>query len=216
MKKLTRAEYVIVAFGLGILCPLILFTLCWWVTASLTIYQVLYISESGIAIGALIGLGVGVILDALYLRKWISRFYTMDERVLVLVYLCCSVMAVASFMGVPIGNLLLGTLAGVYIGRKEFHAARSRETVSKAIKRTSLFTSVITGTEALPIGLLALNEDWVVEWLQAATGIDSGAFTGILGLGLIGLLCGVLMVVQFWCTKTAAWIMFKLGRRESI
>jgi hypothetical protein len=205
-------ESVAVAFAVGILCPLLLFSLCWWGTATLTMYNVLRIPESGIAIAAFTGLAVGVTLDVFYLRRWINRFYRVDVRVMIPVYLYTSVVAVAFFMGLPIGNLLLGTLAGVYIGRREYYAARSGCAVSKAIRRASLFTAVVTGIEALPIGLLALNEEWVVEWLQVATGWDSGVVTGLLGIGLIVFLCIVLMAVQFWCTKTAARIAFERGR----
>ena len=77
-------------------------------------------------------------------------------------------------MGIPVGNIVLGTLAGAYIGRREYHAARSGESVSKTIMKASLFTAILTGAEALPIGFLALNEGWVVEeWLQRVTGKDS-------------------------------------------
>ena len=214
MDKMTKTESVAVGFVVGILCPLPLFVLCWWVTAILTMYHVLRIPESGIAVAAFTGLALGVTLDVLYLRRWISRFYSADLRVMVLVYLCCSVIAVAFFMGLPVGNVVLGTLAGVYIGRREYHAARSGESVSKTVRKASLFTAVVTGAEALPIGLLALNEDWVVEWLQRVTGMDSWAVTGLFGIGLIVVLCAVLMAVQFWCTKTMAWIAFGRGRGE--
>jgi hypothetical protein len=211
---MTKAESITVGLTVGILCPLLLFVLCWWVTAALTMVHVLPIPESGVAIAAFTGLALGIILDVIYLRRWIPRFYSMDARVMVLVYLCCSVIAVAFFMGLPVGNVVLGTLAGVYVGRREYHAARSGESVSRTVREASLFTGIVTGAEALPIGLLALNEDWVAEWLQVVTGKDPGAVTGLFGMGLIVLLCIVLMTVQFWCTKTMAWIAFGRGRGE--
>jgi hypothetical protein len=214
--KITRAESLVVGLAAGILCPLLLFTLGWWGSAALAVYQVLRIPESVIAIVAFTGLAAGVTLDVIYLKRWISRFYNADARVVALVYLCCSVMAVATFMGLPVGNLVLGTLAGAYIGRREYHAARRGQAISMTIKQTSIFTALVTGAEALPIGLLALNEDWVTEWLQAVTGIDSWSPTSLLGMGLVVLLCLVLMAVQFWCTKTTAWIAFTLDRRDAI
>ena len=211
---MSKTESVTVGFAVGILCPLLLFVSCWWITAALTAYHVLRIPESGIAVAAFTGLVLGVTLDVLFLRRWISRFYSADVRVMVLLYLCCSVIAVAFFMGLPVGNVVLGTLAGAYIGRREYHVARSGESVSKTVMKASLFTAILTGAEALPIGLLALNEDWVVEWLQRVTGKDSWAVSDLLGIGLIVMLCVVLMTVQFWCTKTMAWIAFGCGRRE--
>jgi hypothetical protein len=211
---MSKTESVTVGFAVGILCPLLLFVSCWWITAALTMYHILHIPESGIAVAASTGLALGVTLDVFFLRKWISRFYSADVKVMVLLYLCCSVIAVAFFMGIPVGNIVLGTLAGAYIGRREYHAARSGELVSKTVKNASFFTAILTGAEALPIGLLALKEDWVVEWLQRITGKDSWAVSGLLGIGQIVILCVVLMTVQFWCTKTMAWIMFGCGKRE--
>ena len=208
---MTKTESIAVGLAVGILCPLLLFVLFWWVTATLSMYHVLRIPESGIAAAAFTGLALGVTLDVLYLKRWILGFYSVDIRAMVLLYLCCSVMAVAFFMGLPVGNIVLGTLAGVYIGRRQYHAARSGESVSKTIRKASLFTALVTGAEALPIGLLALNEDWIVEWLQVSTGMDSWVAIGLLGIGLILLLCAVLMTVQFWCTKTMAWIAFGRG-----
>jgi hypothetical protein len=211
---MTKTESLAVGFAVGILCPLLLFVVCWWVTAALTIYHVLHIPESGVAVAALAGLVLGVALDVLYLRRWIARFYSVNLRVMALLYLSCSAIAVALFMGLPVGNVVLGTLAGAYIGRREYYAARSREVVVKAIRRASLFTAITTGVEALPIGLLALGEDWVVDWLQTITGMASSAATGQFGMGLVVVLSAVLMAVQFWCTKTMAWLALGRGRVE--
>lgn len=213
LDKMTRVEAIVVGLVLGSLCPLLLFVFGWWGAATLSRY-LLPIPESVIAAMALAGLALGLLLDGLYLRRWIPRFYRVGARVMVPVYLCCSVMAVAFFMGLPLGNLVLGTLAGGYIGRREYHAARSRDSAARTIRKASLFTAGVTGAEALPIGLLALNEDWVVDWLQAVTHIDAWTIPGLLGIGLIVSLCGVLMAVQFWCTKTMAWIVFGPGGRE--
>jgi len=70
----------------------------------------------------------------------------------------------------------------------------------------------VTGAEALPIGLLALCEDSVTDWLRAITGIDSAAAGGLLGVGLILVLCVILMAVQFWCTRTMGWVALGRGR----
>ena len=216
MNKLTSTESIIIGFVVGILCPLLLFVLFWWVSASLSIYGLLVISESGIAMVAIIGLVIGIALDVIYLRKWIQQFYRVDLRVLAPLYLGCSAVAVASFMGLPAGNLVLGTLAGVYIGRRQVHASRISDLAMNTIRKASFFTTIVTGGEALVIGLLALNEDWVVEWLVAVTGISPFAVTSWFGTGLILALCAVLMVVQFWCTRTMAWITFERGREKVI
>ena len=59
---MSKAESVTVGFAVGILCPLLLFVSCWWITAALTAYHVLRIPESGIAVAAFTGLALGWVL----------------------------------------------------------------------------------------------------------------------------------------------------------
>ena len=207
MTKMTRLESTAVYLAAGAFWPLLLFILFWWSTAALVIYHLLPIAESSIAFAAAVGLTIGIILDVLLLRRWVPRFYTADIRVMMLGYLICSVLAVASFMGVPLGNLVLGSLAGVYIGRREHHAAGGRESAAKTFNKASLFTAAVTGIEAFPIGLLALNEG-VVQWLQTVTGMEPQAVAGLPGIGLIVVLCAILMIVQYWFTRTLARIAY--------
>ena len=119
---MSRAESTIVGLFTGIICPASLFVLSWWVVAALTIYGVFSIPESGIAASAFTGLGLGILLDILGLKNWITRFYGLDVKLTVLAYLFWSAVAVAFFMGLPFGNIALGTLAGLYVGRKQYYA----------------------------------------------------------------------------------------------
>jgi len=208
---MSRAESTIVGLLLGIVCPLSLFVLWWWVAAALTIYGVFSIPESGIATAAFTGLGLGILLDILGLKNWMTRFYSLDVKLTVLVYLFWSAIAVAFFMGLPFGNIALGTLAGLYIGRKQYHAGASTDLFTRSARNVSIFTALVTGAEALPIGILALGEQSVVASLRAI-GFDQSATTGLIGVGLVGVGCLVLMAVQFWCTRTAAALAFRLGK----
>jgi len=213
---MSKAESIAVGLVVGILCPLLSFVLCWWSTAALVIYQVLPIPESVITVAAFTGLVVGLVLDALCLRKWIAQFYNAGVRLMVLVYLFCSTIAVAFFMGLPLGNIVLGMLAGVYVGRRQHNAGGSKELFPMTVRKVSVFTAFVTGLEALPIGLLALGEGMVVELLQQIVGLEESVIVGPVGIGLVGLLCVVLMAVQFWCTRTAAWFAFGHGGREVV
>jgi len=205
----TKTESIAVGLTVGILCPLLLFVLCWWATAALATY--LPIPESWIAVAALTSLAAGIGLDVLYLKKWIHHFYSADVKLLVLVYLFCSAIAAAFCMGLPLGNVVLGTLAGVYVGRRAYHATQSRESFSKTARRVGLFAALVTGAWALLIGLLALDEEMVIDVLQAVVGLARVIIAGPVGMGLVILLCVVLMVVQYWCARAGAWVMFRLG-----
>ena len=133
-------------------------------------------------------------------------------KLLLPVYLFCSAIAAAFCMGLPFGNVVLGILAGVYIGRRGYHATQSRESFSRTARRAGLFAALVTGAWALWIGLLALGEEIVIDLLQRVVGLARVTIAGPVGVGLVILLCVVLMVVQYWGTRTGAWMMFRLGR----
>ena len=209
---MSTAESTIVGLLIGIACPASLFVLWWWVAAALTIYHVFSIPDSGIATAAFTGLGIGIVLDILGLKNWITRFYSLDVKLTVLAYLFWSAVAVAFFMGLPFGNIALGTVAGLYVGRKQYHTGASKSLFAIGARNVSIFTALVTGAEAFPIGILALDEQSVVASLRAIVGLDQLVTTGLIGVGLVGVGCLVLMAVQFWCTRAAAAFAFRIGR----
>jgi len=201
-------ESVLVHVVVGALCPMAGFFIGWWSAGALAIYKVLPLSETAIAAAALTGFGVGVILDSLFLRRWAATFYDWDHRLLALLYLCGSVVAVAVFMGFPLGNVAWGTLAGIYVGRRMRYRAATLQAFRHAARRASLLTATVTGLEALPIGLMALNEGIVVRVLQAALRWSPQQIAGLPGTTLVIALCLVLVALQMCLTSTAASIAF--------
>jgi hypothetical protein len=210
-ETMSRAESTIVGLLIGIACPASLFVLWWWVAAALAIYHVFSIPDSGIATAAFTGLGLGILLDIFCLKNWITRFYSLDVKLTVVAYLFWSAVAVAFFMGLPFGNIALGTVAGLYIGRRQYHAGASGDLFARSARNVGIFTALVTGAEALPIGILALDEQGVVASLRAV-GLGPSATTGLRGVGLVGVMCLLLMVVQFWCTRTAGALAFRIGK----
>jgi hypothetical protein len=204
----TKAETIATGLIVGILCPLCTFILCWWAPATLNFY--LPVPERWIATSALSGLAVGIGLDVLYLKRWIPDFYKVDMKLLVLIYLFCSAMAAAFFMGMPLGNLVLGILAGAYMGRRAYHIGQSGISFPKTTNRFITFTALLTGVWALWIGLLALNDESVITLLRAAPGLAWVPLAGPTGIELVILLTIVLMAVQYMCARAAAWFMFSL------
>ena len=198
---------------LGVLCPFLTFVAGWWTSATLSLEGVAHITERGIAIAAFTGLAAGLLIDALWLKRWVAGFYTADLVLLGVIYAGCSVVALASCMGLPLGNLLLGTLGGVYVGRRAFHSGASPAVFGRASRRAGWFTAAFTGAGAFAIGLLALREQSAVEELADLLRTDRSAIAGPTGLAVIVALVVVLIVLQFWCTSTAARVAF--GRSGS-
>ena len=210
---MSRRESLIVALSLGVMCPFLTFIAGWWISAALFFEGIAHIAEHGIAIVAFTGLAAGLIIDALWLKRLVAAFYTADLVLLGAVYAVCSAIALASCMGLPLGNLLLGTLGGVYVGRRAFHSGASAAVFGRASRRAGWFTAAFTGAGAFAIGILALREQSVVEVLADLLGTARSAIAGSTGLAVIVTLVVVLIVLQFWCTSTAARVAF--GRSGS-
>lgn len=163
-----------------------------------------------LAAAALSGLSLGIVLDLLLLRRWIRGFYTANLRLMGAVYAALCVVAVGFFMGLPLGTLGLGLLAGAYAGRRQHHAGTEGAAVGRGLRRAAFFAALMTAGAALPIGVLVLREESVVELLSAFLPITPTAVRGMTGHLLICFLSVVLFGVQYWCSLQAGWLAFRM------
>jgi hypothetical protein len=169
------------------------------------------VSVNAVIVTTLSGLLIGIILDVLCLRRWIGRFYTASLWLMASIYAALCVVAVAFFMGLPVGTFGLGLLAGVYAGRGQQHAGLERETAGRGLHRAALFAAALTTSAALPIGILALQEPSVVELLRNILGIEPGSGRGAVGVMLVYLFCVTLFVAQYWCSLQAGCLAVRIG-----
>jgi hypothetical protein len=165
---------------------------------------VLPVSGREIGFAALAGLGVGVLLDFLFLRRWAAGFYRAPWPLLVVAYLSGSAVALAFCMGFPFGNLLWGTLAGVYVGRRCRVTGMGNVPAAPTLTKTNAFTALVTSAEALPIGVLALEEEFAVQTLASATRLEPQMLAGPSGVAIVVVLSAVLAAFQFLCTRGAS------------
>jgi hypothetical protein len=206
-----RSERILIGLFIGIACPYLAFIAFWWSTALFHFY-VLPLPTSVIAMMALVGLGLGCLLDAIFLRRWVGKFYTINPWLVVIIYLGLCVVAVGSCMGVPIGTFSLGIAAGAYVGRREHHRQADRVRSATAFRRIAVFAASVTTAAAVPIGILALqSEPEILTWLENILSLNRTSLQGGGGFILIGFLCLFLFVMQFWCTRTAGRVAFKIG-----
>jgi hypothetical protein len=209
---MSKTESTIIGLFIGIICPWLTFVAFWWTTALLHL-QGFPVPEGMIKAAALTGLGLGCLLDVLFLRRWVEKFYTANLRWMIVVYLGCFVVAFASFMGFPIGTFALGILAGTYIGRREHHHRANREPAGTALSRTALLTSSLTTLAALPIGILGLQEPLVGTVFEKCSGMDRQWLDGTAGYVLVGLFCLLLFAVQHWCSRKVGLLAFGFGSK---
>ena len=204
MNRMGRGESRLVGLTLAILVPLAALVLGWWGSAVLSMSRVLQLSARGIGLSAVTGLFLGVLLDLRFLSRWTVVFYQAPWPVLVLAYLFGSAVALAFCMGFPIGNLLWGTLAGLYVGRRQRHAGTAGRAAEASWWKTSTLTALVTSAEALPIGVLALQEEFAVRTLASATGLSMQVLQGSVGVAIVVGLSVALAGIQFLCTRGAA------------
>jgi hypothetical protein len=202
---MSKLENTIVGILLGGACAWLSFVACWWTAAVVHMY-VGGVSINVVIAAALTGLLVGIVLDVLFLRRWIRGFYAARLWLLAIVYGALCVVAVASFMGLPVGTFALGLLAGAYAGRRQIHNP-SDDIPGHGLRRVAFFAALLTAGAALPIGLLALHEQSVAELFRRILGISSwGA-----GVMVVCLLCMVLFGAQYWCSLGAGGLALRVG-----
>ena len=209
-ERMSKTESIIVGVFLAGICPLLVFVVCWW-TAAVVLMLVPGVSVNAVIVAAISGLLAGIVLDLLLLQRWIQRFYTGSLWLMAAVYGALCLVAVAFFMGLPVGTFALGILAGIYAGRRQHHAVSTGAAVRRGLRRVAFFAALVTAGAALPIGILSLQERSVVELLRKTVGIPPGALRGATGVMLVCLLSVALFGAQYWCSLRAGWLAFRMG-----
>jgi len=208
---MSKLESTSIGLFVGIACPFLGFVAFWWTAAFLHL-EGFPVPEGMIKAAALTGFGLGCSLDVIFLRRWVENFYTTNLRWMIVVYLGCFVVAFASFMGFPIGTFSLGIAAGVYIGRREHHRRADGVLAATTFRRVAVFAASVTTLAALPIGILALQtEKEILTWIENTFGLNRNSLQGGGGFILIGFLCLLLFVMQYWSTRMAGRLAFRIG-----
>jgi hypothetical protein len=208
---MNKPESILVGLAIGVACPLSTFAAGWWTAAALHLYA-LPLPLGVIVAAALTGLGLGCLLDLIFLPRWVSRFYSANLWLMGAVYVGLGIVATGFCMGVPVGTFALGLVAGVYMGRRERHRAADEAQGKPNLRKAAFAAATVTTALALPIGLLALqSEQEILRWLEGLLGLRRNDLQGGGGLVLIGLLCGLLFVMQYWGSRMAARLAFGTG-----
>lgn len=152
----------------------------------------------------------GLLIDVVFLRRWVKNAYTMSPKAIGAVYVFYSVCALGFFMGIPVGNIFLGILAGIYSARRFSLAHDSRLNAGDYFKRTAIFSAVVM---VLICALLAL---WAAAGRMASYRFETPflSFTFTIPIFVAVVLAGgtFLVLLQYGATLTAAKFASKLSR----
>ncbi len=139
----------------------------------------------------------GVVIDVIFLKKWVRNIYQYSNKILAAIYIFYSIVALGMCMGVPLLNFGVGILAGIYIARRLHHTYAEQDVRKTSIKKTAKFSAgvmmtmcCLTGTWALIGGMIGYHfENPVVSFtftapLLIATILAGGLFLSALQYGL--------------------------------
>jgi hypothetical protein len=197
-------EKALTGIALGSLPPLAGFIAGWWGAYA-------FLPERSIPPAALSGFIAGLLVDLVFLGRWVSRAYTFRWRVWIAVYIFYTVGLFGFFMGVPVFNLALVIPAGCFIGARLARQGAGWEQVRRTAHKACLFT---TGVLAVVCALSA-----VLAWFDPYTGanlegmfhlpfeVSRAMLAGLIGGG------GVTLLLLGWgLTAQAVRLAYRLTR----
>jgi hypothetical protein len=132
----------------------------------------------------------------------------MSTKIIGGLYIFYSVCALGFFMGIPIGCIFLGVLAGVYAGRKVSLAGNSQINNRNYFRRVAIFSSAVMVLICALITLWAIvgqmigyEVEFPVSFVLTAPTFWAVVFTG----------GAFLVLLQYWLTSKAAKVTFNLS-----
>ena len=197
---LSKIESLILGIFFGLL-PIVFCLLATLVIASI------FFGTKVIAPWALWSLVPAVITDILFLKKWVRNAYRMNNKVLAVIYLFYSVVALGMGMGVPIFNFVLGIMAGVYIARKMHFIEADEQNRKQAFKRTAVFTAEAMVMVCCLITLWAIAGEMIGSRFE--TPFLSFTFTVPIFSAVVLAGGAVLVLLQYWLTNKTAKLAFR-------
>ena len=205
---MSKVESIFVGLIIGPVLPIVLFLAGWWISLS-------FVTDWTVFVFGLIGLGIGFIVDLIFLKQWISRAYMWQTKVLAGVYIFYSVGVFGFFMGVPIFNLAVGIMAGIFMGRRFYHSGTTKERLHTGVQKVSLFTASTMGVVSVASAYFATKD--LRDTALNLRGMFKLSFLPtdqmiivLIVVGGIGLVLG-----QYFSTKRLTHLSYRIGSHVS-
>ena len=144
---------------IGLLPVVVLFLLGWWGSLAIT-------SEENVKFFAMGGLMLGILIDILFLRRWVRKAYSLPVGWFVVFYLFYSVCLFGFLMGMPLLHLFMGLIGGYYVGLCLRYANKEKAAVDEAAKRTALFAAGVMALVCLASWMVAYLEPTIAANVQ--------------------------------------------------
>ena len=195
-----KLESLVVGTFVAILVPVCLFFAAWWLSVGIAPERYIFACALG-------GLVLGAVLDVLFVRRWTSRAYRAPLLALMLLSIFGSVVTYAVFMGVPVGILVPGAVAGAYIGRRLVFAGAAGDAAARTIRRTGFFAAGVIACAAAFSAYLVLRYPFAAADLERMFRLKF-MVTRPMIIALVAIGGPALVACQYWLTTRAARIAY--------
>ena len=199
-----RFERFFFGIILGAVFPLIGFLAGWWSTSQLW-------SNAWVLAAALGGLVCGIIVDVIFLKRWVARAFEMDLKLWMAIFFFYSICVFGFFMGVPVVNVALSVPAGLIIGRKLAYQKRSSEAEKRLSFYTNLFTTGVMAFICASSAFLALRDPTTAANLEGMLRLPFELTQGMI-IGMIEVGGAGLLGLHWWLVKKS--IQFARGSKS--
>lgn len=147
-----------------------------------------------------VGLGIGLVFDALFLKRAARNLYSLPKLLVILAFLVYNIGIFGMFMGVPVFNILLALPAGYYCGKRILVENTAMERRPLLTKRASLFTGMAMILVCSASAAIALNDPYTADNLRSMLGLGFEVTRPML-LALIGFGGSLLVSGQYLVTR---------------
>jgi hypothetical protein len=198
-------ERILMALTLGAIPPIIGLLAGWWGTFAV-------LPERGVMIAALCGLAAGLVVDAFFLRRAMTRADAAPWWLWAGIYIFYAVGGFGFLMSVPMLIPLLGLPAGVLVAGRLARGDATENQVRRAAHLASAFTTAVLLIACIASATLALSDPYTAGNLKGMLGLPFEVTTPmIVGLILVG---GAALVAVQWLLTGAAvrWSHARLSR----
>jgi hypothetical protein len=196
-----KIETFLLGAAMGAIPAIAGFMAGWWLSLP-------FVPKSRVWMCALLGLALGLAVDALFLKRWVQHAYTLPPFVWVGVYLFYAVGLFGFFMGVPVFHVALAVPAGLFAGAQQARTGAEPSAAQAAARRVALFTTALLALVCAASATVALLDPYTASSLEGMLGlgftVTPPMLVGLILAGGLGLL-----VLNWWLVSKSAALAYR-------
>ena len=205
--NLSLIEKLLFSLVLGAIFPLLGFLAGWWGTFS-------FLTGGLSILIAVVGLLVGIVVDIVYLKKWVSSAYSLDLKIWMAIYIFYSIGMFGMFMGLPVFNLLLALPASLFMGSKLAHQRADDDELRRMSGKVCLFTTGVLAVLCAASAAIALTDPYTAGDVQGMLGLPFEVTRPMLaGISVIG--GAGLLLLQWLTTGFVTWMTYAIQKKAA-